>query len=65
MAGSLFGRNRAALVKDALFQNDMFSGWGIRTLSSSVNSYYPLGYHVGTIWPHDNSIIAQGLKRYG
>jgi glycogen debranching enzyme len=63
--GGILGRNRAALVKDALFQNDMFSGWGIRTLSSSVRSYYPLGYHVGTIWPHDNSIIAQGLKRYG
>jgi glycogen debranching enzyme len=43
----------------------MFTGWGIRTLSSDAFSYYPLGYHVGTVWPHDNGIIAQGLKRYG
>ncbi|MPZ48357.1 MAG: amylo-alpha-1,6-glucosidase [Dehalococcoidia bacterium] len=57
--------DRAPFVRDALFQNDMFSGWGIRTLSSDAISYYPLGYHVGTVWPHDNGIIALGLKRYG
>jgi glycogen debranching enzyme len=57
--------DRAARVRDALFANAMFSGWGIRTLSSETVSYYPLGYHVGTVWPHDNGIIAQGLKRYG
>jgi len=57
--------DRAAFVRDAIFQNDMFSGWGIRTLSSGAISYYPLGYHVGTVWPHDNGIIALGLKRYG
>ena len=56
---------RAARVRDALFRNDMFTGWGIRTLSSDCDSYYPLGYHVGTIWPHDNGVIAAGLKRYG
>ncbi|HWC29664.1 MAG TPA: amylo-alpha-1,6-glucosidase, partial [Dehalococcoidia bacterium] len=56
---------RASSVRTALFQNDMFNGWGIRTLSSDAVSYYPLGYHVGTIWPHDNGIIALGLKRYG
>jgi glycogen debranching enzyme len=57
--------DKASFVRDALFQNDMFSGWGIRTLSSNAMSYYPLGYHLGTIWPHDNGIIALGLKRYG
>jgi glycogen debranching enzyme len=48
-----------------LFENDMFSGWGIRTLSSNSLRYFPLGYHVGTVWPHDNGLIALGLKRYG
>ena len=44
----------------------MFTGWGIRTLSAKeVALYNPLGYHIGTVWPHDNSIIACGLYRYG
>jgi glycogen debranching enzyme len=43
----------------------MFSGWGIRTLSSQNARYFPLGYHVGTIWPHDNGLIGLGLKQYG
>jgi len=48
-----------------LMQPDMFSGWGIRTLGSRVPGYNPLGYHVGTIWPHDNSLIFAGLRGYG
>jgi glycogen debranching enzyme len=48
-----------------LLQQDMFSGWGIRTLSRSSPRYNPQGYHLGTIWPHDNSIVAMGFKRYG
>ena len=43
----------------------LFSGWGVRTMASSESSYNPIGYHVGTVWPHDNSIIAWGLRRYG
>ena len=43
----------------------MFSGWGIRTLSSGSARYNPLGYHLGSIWPHDNSLIGMGLKRHG
>jgi glycogen debranching enzyme len=43
----------------------LFSGWGVRTMASSEGSYNPIGYHVGTVWPHDNSIIAWGLRRYG
>jgi glycogen debranching enzyme len=43
----------------------MFSGWGIRTLSESQRGYNPVGYHLGSVWPHDNSIIAAGFKRYG
>jgi len=43
----------------------MFSGWGVRTLSSEEGGYNPIGYHTGTIWPHDNAIVARGLARYG
>ena len=43
----------------------MFTGWGVRTLSSDSPRYNPQGYHVGTVWPHDNSIVAMGFKRYG
>ncbi|MFC7709348.1 amylo-alpha-1,6-glucosidase [Micromonospora lupini] len=43
----------------------MFSGWGVRTLSTEDVGYNPIGYHLGTVWPHDNSIIAAGLARYG
>jgi glycogen debranching enzyme len=43
----------------------MFNGWGIRTLSESELYYNPLGYHLGTVWPHDNSLIAAGFRRYG
>jgi glycogen debranching enzyme len=50
---------------DRLFRDDMFTEWGIRTLSSSERRYNPLGYHNGTVWPHDNSIIAMGLRKYG
>ncbi len=44
---------------------DMFSGWGVRTLSSSSPAYNPMSYHNGSVWPHDNAIAAAGLKRYG
>ncbi len=45
-----------------LMEPDMFSGWGIRTLSTDEKAYDPQSYHDGSIWPHDNSIIAWGLK---
>jgi len=44
---------------------DMFSGWGVRTLSSTYPTYNPMSYHNGSVWPHDNSLIAQGFVRYG
>lgn len=56
---------RAARVADRLMRPDMFTGWGIRTLSTSEERYNPMGYHVGTIWPHDNALIAMGFKQYG
>ncbi len=48
-----------------LLAPDMFSGWGIRTMSKSAAAYNPMSYHNGSVWPHDNAIIAAGLKRYG
>jgi glycogen debranching enzyme len=56
---------KARLVADQLMSTDMFSGWGIRTLSQSMVGYNPISYHNGSIWPHDNAICAAGLMRYG
>lgn len=56
---------RARLVAERLMAEDMYSGWGIRTLSSHERAYNPVGYHLGTVWPHDNSLIAAGLRRHG
>ncbi|MDG4801432.1 glycogen debranching N-terminal domain-containing protein [Micromonospora sp. WMMD980] len=57
--------DRARSVTDHLLGPDMFTGWGVRTLAAGQARYNPLGYHVGTVWPFDNSIIAWGLWRYG
>jgi glycogen debranching enzyme len=48
-----------------LMGDELFSGWGIRTMGTAEGSYNPIGYHVGTVWPHDTSIVAWGLRRYG
>lgn len=53
------------LVVDRLFAPDMFSGWGVRTLSAAHVSYNPLKYHLGSVWPVENATIAFGLRRYG
>ncbi len=55
----------AKFLVDRLFKEDMFTEWGIRTLSAHERRYNPLGYHNGTIWPHDNSIITSGLRKFG
>src|SRR3954447_2770822 len=57
--------DRAAVVADRLLRDDMFGGWGIRTLSADSVAFHPVGYHLGTVWPHDNSLIAAGFARYG
>ena len=57
--------DKAALVAERLMAPEMFSGWGIRTLSSSSRAYNPMSYQNGSVWPHDNAIAAAGLKRYG
>jgi glycogen debranching enzyme len=56
---------RAQRVAETLFSPDAFSGWGIRTVAASERCYNPMSYHNGSIWPHDNAIIAAGLAHYG
>jgi glycogen debranching enzyme len=56
---------RAARVVARLMAPDMFSGWGVRTLSAEHIAFNPHSYHNGSVWPHDNGIIAQGMARYG
>jgi glycogen debranching enzyme len=56
---------RAPAVVRHLMGDALFSGWGIRTMADGEGGYNPIGYHVGTVWPHDNSLIALGLNRYG
>lgn len=58
-------KEKTGQVVDRLFQDDMYSGWGIRTLSARERRYNPIGYHLGTVWPHDNAIIAAGLRHCG
>ncbi|GAC1380572.1 MAG: glycogen debranching N-terminal domain-containing protein [Ktedonobacteraceae bacterium] len=58
-------QDKAERTAKRLLQPDMWSGWGIRTISSKNPAYNPLSYHLGSIWPHDNGIIAAGFKRYG
>ena len=55
----------ARAVASTLMREPMFSGWGIRTLSEAEAAYNPIDYQVGSVWPHDNSLIAAGFKRYG
>jgi glycogen debranching enzyme len=56
---------RAGRVVARLMQNDMWSGWGIRTLSADHPAYNPYSYQNGSVWPHDNGLIALGFRRYG
>jgi glycogen debranching enzyme len=56
---------RAAAIRDALMGERAYSGWGVRTLAADERAFNPVGYHTGTVWPHDNAIIAVGMRRYG
>lgn len=58
-------QDKAASMAERMMAPDMFSGWGVRTLSMDNPAYNPMSYHNGSIWPHDNAILAAGLKRYG
>ena len=55
---------RVPAIVDALMGDDLWSGWGVRTMSQAEAAYSPLSYHNGTVWPHDNSLIAWGLARH-
>ncbi len=58
-------KSKAKAVARQLMGPKLFSGWGVRTLAEGEARYNPIGYHVGTVWPFDNSFIAWGLRRYG
>jgi len=61
----IFSLERAKSIAERLQAPDMFNGWGIRTLSSLSPAYNPMGYHTGSVWPHDNGMIALGLRSLG
>src|SRR5207237_4113289 len=48
-----------------LLRPDLFSGWGVRTMSAEDKGYNPIRYHTGTVWPHDTALVAEGMRRYG
>jgi len=58
-------KDRAALMAKRLMSPEMFTGWGIRTMSANDAGYNPIEYHDGTVWPHDTAFVAEGLRRYG
>jgi glycogen debranching enzyme len=57
--------DRAQRIADTLLAPGIFSGWGIRTVANSAARYNPMSYHNGSVWPHDNGLIAMGMARYG
>jgi glycogen debranching enzyme len=61
----LVSDSRAQIVARRLLEDDMFSGWGVRTLSSRERQYNPMSYHNGSVWPHDTAIAAVGMRAYG
>ena len=65
LASGIVPPERAARVVERLMAPDMWSGWGIRTLSSDHVAYNPFSYQTGSVWPHDNALIAGGFRRYG
>jgi glycogen debranching enzyme len=61
----ILDEREAASTAEQLLGDELNSGWGVRTLGAREAGYNPLGYHTGTVWPHDNSLIVAGLARYG
>ncbi|WBB59468.1 aminotransferase [Streptomyces sp. WMMC500] len=61
----LLDPDRARRVGRRLLEPDFFSGWGVRTVAAGQGAYHPMAYHRGSVWPHDNAILALGLARYG
>jgi glycogen debranching enzyme len=65
LACGIAAPERAQAVAATLMTPEMFSGWGVRTLSADTARFNPMSYHNGSVWPHDNALIALGLSRYG
>ena len=63
MAAGLLEPEQALVLANRLMSDEMFSGWGVRTLGSNERRYNPMSYHNGSVWPHDNAIVAAGLRR--
>ncbi|GAT67625.1 amylo-alpha-1,6-glucosidase [Planomonospora sphaerica] len=61
----IVNEERAASVAEHLLSPEMFTGFGIRTLASSMGAYNPMSYHNGSVWPHDSALVTAGLMRYG
>lgn len=61
----IIDEDKVPQVVKRLMSSEMFSGWGVRTLATDMGAYNPASYHNGSVWPHDNAIIAAGLLRYG
>jgi glycogen debranching enzyme len=61
----IVSEERVDAVVDALFSRALWSGWGVRTMSADDAGYNPISYHNGSVWPHDNSLVAWGLARHG
>ena len=61
----IVAKSKAKAIATHLMSERLFSGWGVRTLAEGEGRFNPVGYHVGTVWPFDNSFIAWGLRRYG
>src|SRR5207247_8824728 len=61
----MLNEDEAATTAERLLGEQLYSGWGVRTLGNREAGYNPLGYHTGTVWPHDNALIVAGLSRYG
>jgi glycogen debranching enzyme len=63
--GRIASRERAERIAASLMRQEMFSGWGVRTLAAGECRYNPMSYHNGSVWPHDNALIAAGFAAYG
>ncbi|HYX19853.1 MAG TPA: amylo-alpha-1,6-glucosidase, partial [Thermoanaerobaculia bacterium] len=63
--GGIVPPEKARRLARTLLERDSFSGWGIRTLASGQSRYNPMSYHNGSVWPHDNALVAAGFGRYG
>jgi glycogen debranching enzyme len=61
----ILDEDKAAVVADRLLSPELFSGWGVRTLATSMRAFNPISYHNGSVWPHDTAICIAGLMRYG